>query len=320
MAKQNMNTGDMPDMPMPDHEAFASQVPSAGMPSDPNNIPEHLKTPQIRTAKLDRNFKQDPSTIPHVTLVLPSEGKVYPKASPLSKGELKAKYMTGRHEDILTSPSYMQEDTTFNVLLDELVLDMGFRSEDLTVFDRASLLLQIHIQNLDAMYQLPSPVPCESCGHPIERVNLTEVKDVVFRIPDDRENPVFPFVLELGEGLTHTVFLKHSTIKDVMQFRKYLEKARQKNEDHVMTAMQAMFIDRIEVPNRPPITSDQPFFMRVNYCEDLPLKSVRALRTEIQTLVEESLPVVPHVCEKQSCGHVTEVTIRSVDIEFFFPS
>ncbi len=41
--------------------------------------------------------------VPTETVTLPSKGLLYPKESPLSKGEIEMKYMTAKEEDILTN-------------------------------------------------------------------------------------------------------------------------------------------------------------------------------------------------------------------------
>ena len=41
--------------------------------------------------------------IPTEQVTLPSKGLLYPKESPLAKGEIEMKYMTAKEEDILTS-------------------------------------------------------------------------------------------------------------------------------------------------------------------------------------------------------------------------
>lgn len=319
MAKQNMSES-TPEFPYPDHETFTPQVQDAGLSQVPQDLPDHLKNAQIRTGKLDRSYKQELSTVAHADIFLPSGGKVYHPSSVLSKGSLKVKFMTGRHEDILTSPSYYEKDSTFTVLLNELVLDVGFNANELTVFDRASVVMQIRMQNLGAEYKFDNPPLCESCKTPIEMINLSEVKDVNFRVPENLEDPVFPFQIEISKGVVHTIYLKHATIKDTTDLGKYIDRGRAKNEVHMITASQALYIDRVDRTDRPPITSKHPFDSKVAYCEDLPLKLNRALRAEIETLVDEPLPVVQHSCEAVGCGHINEIRIPTLDIGFFFPS
>ena len=45
---------------------------------------------------------------PSEIIDLPSEGKCYPKDSPLSSGKLEIKYMTAKEEDILTSTNLIK--------------------------------------------------------------------------------------------------------------------------------------------------------------------------------------------------------------------
>ena len=40
---------------------------------------------------------------------LPSEGKLYPKDSPLANGTIEMKYMTAKEEDILTNQNYIEK-------------------------------------------------------------------------------------------------------------------------------------------------------------------------------------------------------------------
>ena len=46
---------------------------------------------------------------PSEVIDLPSEGKLYPKDSPLSDGKLELKYMTAKEEDILTSQNLIKK-------------------------------------------------------------------------------------------------------------------------------------------------------------------------------------------------------------------
>ena len=46
---------------------------------------------------------------PSEVIDLPSEGKLYPKDSPLSDGKIEIKYMTAKEEDILTSQNLIKK-------------------------------------------------------------------------------------------------------------------------------------------------------------------------------------------------------------------
>ena len=54
---------------------------------------------------------------------LPSKGKLYPKTSPLSKGEIELKYMTAKEEDILSNQAYIESvsPVSTNIVLADVV-------------------------------------------------------------------------------------------------------------------------------------------------------------------------------------------------------
>ena len=60
--------------------------------------------------------------IPTELVTLPSKGLLYPKESPLSKGEIEMKYMTAREEDILTNSNYIKNGTAIDKLLQALII------------------------------------------------------------------------------------------------------------------------------------------------------------------------------------------------------
>ena len=60
--------------------------------------------------------------MPTETVSLPSKGLLYPKDSPLSKGEIEMKYMTAKEEDILTNANYIRQGTVIDKLLQALIV------------------------------------------------------------------------------------------------------------------------------------------------------------------------------------------------------
>jgi hypothetical protein len=69
---------------------------------------------------------------------------LYPKESPLSKGEIEMKYMTAKHEDILTNANYIRQGTVLDKLLKELIVtDINYN--DLLVGDKNALLIAARI-------------------------------------------------------------------------------------------------------------------------------------------------------------------------------
>ena len=76
---------------------------------------------------------------------LPSEGKVYPKESPLSSGKLELKYMTTREEDILMSENLIKKGVVIDKLLDSLIVTKGVKQEDLILGDKNAVLVASRI-------------------------------------------------------------------------------------------------------------------------------------------------------------------------------
>ena len=60
--------------------------------------------------------------IPTETVKLPSKGLLYPKESPLSKGEVEMKYMTAKEEDILTNANYIRQNIVIDKLLQSMIV------------------------------------------------------------------------------------------------------------------------------------------------------------------------------------------------------
>ena len=82
---------------------------------------------------------------PTEVIDLPSEGKVYPKVSPLSSGQLELKYMTTREEDILMSENLIKKGIVIDKLLDSLIITKGVKQGDLILGDKNAVLVASRI-------------------------------------------------------------------------------------------------------------------------------------------------------------------------------
>jgi hypothetical protein len=82
--------------------------------------------------------------IPTEIVTLPSKGLLYPKDSPLSKGEIEMKYMTAAHEDILTNANYIRQGTVIDKLLKALIVtDIDYN--ELLIGDKNAILIAARI-------------------------------------------------------------------------------------------------------------------------------------------------------------------------------
>ena len=105
--------------------------------------------------------------IPTETVTLPSKGLLYPKESPLSKGEIEMRYMTARHEDILTNANYIRQGTVLDKLLKELIVtDIDYNQ--LLIGDKNALLIAARILGYgkDSKSAITRNHPSKSKTHP----------------------------------------------------------------------------------------------------------------------------------------------------------
>ena len=83
--------------------------------------------------------------IPTETVELPSKGLLYPKDSPLAKGELEMKYMTAKEEDILTNQNYIRNGTVIDKLLKSLIVTEGVKYTDILIGDKNAIMVAARI-------------------------------------------------------------------------------------------------------------------------------------------------------------------------------
>ena len=79
------------------------------------------------------------------TIDLPSEGRVYPKDSPLASGKVEIKYMTAKEEDILTSQNLIKKGVVIKQVLDSLIISDGVKSDDLILGDKNAVMVASRI-------------------------------------------------------------------------------------------------------------------------------------------------------------------------------
>lgn len=89
--------------------------------------------------------------LPTEIVKLPSKGLLYPKESPLSKGEIEMKYMTAREEDILTNSNFIKNGTVIDKLLQALIVT-PINYDELLVGDKNAVLVAARILGYGAEY------------------------------------------------------------------------------------------------------------------------------------------------------------------------
>ena len=82
--------------------------------------------------------------LPTEMVSLPSKGLLYPKESPLAKGEIEMKYMTAKEEDILTNANYIKNGTVLDKLLQALIVT-PIDYNDLLIGDKNAIMIAARV-------------------------------------------------------------------------------------------------------------------------------------------------------------------------------
>jgi len=82
--------------------------------------------------------------LPTETIQLPSKGLLYPKESPLAKGEIEMKYMTAKEEDILTNANLIRQGTVIDKLLQALIVT-PIDYNELLIGDKNAILVAARV-------------------------------------------------------------------------------------------------------------------------------------------------------------------------------
>lgn len=84
---------------------------------------------------------------------LPSGGKLYPKDSPLAKGQVEIRYMTAADEDLLTNQAYIERGVVVDKLLQSLIVDKSIDYNQILLGDKNALLVAARILGYGAKYE-----------------------------------------------------------------------------------------------------------------------------------------------------------------------
>ena len=106
---------------------------------------------------------------PTEVITLPSKGKLYPSDNPLSGGTIEMRYMTAKHEDILTNESYIKSGVVIDKLLEALIVS-SVNLDDILVGDKNALLVAARILGYGKDYDF-------DYGGEKQSVDLSQIKD-----------------------------------------------------------------------------------------------------------------------------------------------
>jgi hypothetical protein len=137
----------------------------------PNSIP---KAPVINQEEYEKIMSRetDPDLMTSYEVVkLPSKGLFYPDGL----SEVNVEYLTSRDEDLLTTPSLIENGTVIDVLLKRKIKTKGVLPENLLAGDRSAIVLFLRTSSYGTEYVVQVPDP--RTGVPFkETIDLTKLK------------------------------------------------------------------------------------------------------------------------------------------------
>jgi hypothetical protein len=166
--------------------------------------------------------------IPTETVELPSKGLLYPKDSPLSKGEIEMKYMTAKEEDILTNNNYISNGTVIDKLLQALIVTEGVNFNDLLIGDKNAIMIAARILSYGKDYKF-------NFGGKEYTVDLTGLKNKEVDIKEGKNE--FEFTLPKSENKVTFKFLTHKNEREIENEMKGLKKLNKDSSTETTTRL-----------------------------------------------------------------------------------
>ena len=237
---------------------------------------------------------------------LPSKGKFYAQGHPLyNQDVIEIKYMTAKHEDILTNRSLLKKGVALNRLINELIVNKNISGDQLLVGDRNAIMIHARATAYGRNYE--TSVACPSCnnkskqnfdlfdpniyhGEIGENVTALENGNFIIKTPHSE----IDVEVQLITGKEETIMIKNYS---------------DKKKDHSMISDQLRLII-VGVKGH----KDKNI---INYfIENAPANETRFIRNTFTNLSPDLRIVGDFECP--SCGHEQELEV-AFGADFFWP-
>lgn len=164
---------------------------------------------------------------PTEIISLPSKGILYPSTNPLSKGTIEMRYMTAKHEDILTNESYIKSGIVLDKLLEALVVEK-INLDDLLIGDKNALLVAARILGYGKDYTFNYKHNLEEESKKIT-VDLSQLKDKEIDETNIKQGENrFSYILSNGDRIDFKL-LTQKDEKNIEEELKNLKKLYKEN-------------------------------------------------------------------------------------------
>ena len=165
--KEMREDGTLQKPPAPQSEVLDSPAPAVA----PQHIPQPPKFNQ-EDFQNTMSRETDPDLMMSYEVVkLPSKGKFYPS----NISEVNIEYMTSKDEDLLTTPSLIENGTVLDILLKRKLKTKGVNPEELLAGDRNAIILFLRSSSYGPEYNVQVPDPRTNVLFPT-KVDLLKLK------------------------------------------------------------------------------------------------------------------------------------------------
>jgi hypothetical protein len=251
----------------------------------------------------DQPVTETVDVFPTETIDLPSKGLFYPEDSPLRSGQIELRYMTAKHEDILTSQNLIQKGVVLDRLIDALIATKGVKAADLYLGDLNAVMIAARILGYGKDYEVS--LECPSCNSTVEQViNLSELETE--NSPETTESSEFTLILPLSKAEVALKLLTRGDELTIDKELKALKKISSDVESESTSRLKAMIKS---------VNGDMSKAKIWAFVDNLLVKDARYLREQYRTKVPD---INFNVSVECTCG--TEQTVRlPIGVNFFWP-
>jgi hypothetical protein len=182
---------------------------------------------------------------PTEVIDLPSQGKVYSKDNPLSKGSIEIKYMTAREEDILASQNLIKKGVVIDKLFESVIVDKTINIDDIIIGDKNAILLATRMLGYGNIYkaEVTDPFTLEKQGVDID-LAAVKIKEIDTKILNSENR--YKFKLPKSELEVVFKLLTHGDELNIAQEIKALEKlsvGKDASKQEVTTRLRYMILE-----------------------------------------------------------------------------
>lgn len=118
--------------------------------------------PAVKAALIQSQAEAPKSTLPTLTVALPSQGLFYPANHPLASGTIEIYQVTARHEDILSNTNLLKKGVVLDEFLKALIATPNVSINDLLIGDKNALFIAARRSAYGDDYMVN--IKCPECG------------------------------------------------------------------------------------------------------------------------------------------------------------